>query len=502
MRIAFNPPPGLVSDNTSFASPGVWADGSNVRFRLGKPETIGGWSVALNGSKLTGVCRNILTQSHGDGPTRILFGTHAKLQVWDNSALSDITPAGLIAGSADSTGEAAGWGSGFYGDGSYGDPASVYYARTWALSTYGDWVIANPRGGTIYKWEGASGTPAGAVANAPSIVTFALTTPQRQILAFGCNEALSDEFNPLCIRGCDIEDIEEWTPTPSNNAFEHILEGGGRIVAARLIGPYVGIWTDNAVHLGQFVGNPEQTYRFDLVANHCGLIGPNAVVVVDQTAIWIGSDRQFRVWHLGGVPRIPPCPIHRDFHENLDNDQRAKIAASTISKFGEVWFHYPDSRDGSENSRYVAYSLIESGELPVWFRGQLERSAAADAGATPLPVMAAPTGEVYFHEDPAGTEPDWHIKSSDQYLDEGGQCVMLSAIEPDFEAHAADIALTLQVRHYPQSAPIVKGPYALVDATTKKNLRASGYLFSAQFSGSGAMRYGKPVFHGVATARR
>ncbi len=363
-------------------------------------------------------------------------------------------------------------------------------------------MIANPRGGTIYKWEGDSATPAEAVTNAPEIVTYSLTTPQRQILAFGCNEVSSGDFNPLCIRGCDIEDIEDWTPTASNNAFEHILEGGGRIVAARQIGPYLGIWTDNAVHLGQFVGNPEQTYRFDLVATNCGLIGPNALVIADQTAFWVAPDGQFRLWQLPGVPSILPCPIHRDFYENLDLDQRVKIVASTISKYGEVWFHYPDGRDGSENSRYVAYSLTEGGDMPVWFRGLLARSAAADAGATTFPVMAAPTGEAYYHEDDSGSDPDWHIKSSDQYIDEGGKEILLRGIVPDFEAQGGDVDLIVYVRRYPISAATEKGPYTIEAGATKKDFRASGKVVAAKFAGSGFTRHGKHVFDAVPTGSR
>lgn len=511
LRVPFTPPPGLFSDNTPFGAEGLWASGDNVRFQFGLAQPIGGWTDALNGSELTGVCRNILTQSHGDGLTRIVFGTHLELQVWSSGALYDITPAGLIDGMVDSTGEAAGWGSGTWGSGTWGDAATVYYARTWSLSTYGDWVIANPRGGTIYKWEGDTASPAVAITNAPAIVTYSLTTPERQILALGCNEEVSGEFNPLCIRGCHIEDTEDWTTTPDNMAFEHILEGGGRIVAGTMIGPLVGIWTDRAVHRGQFVGNPDQAYRFDLMADHCGIIGPNAFAIYEQTAVYLGSDGQFYLWQLDQIPQILPCPIHKDFYDNLDQDQRAKVVATTVSRFGEVWFFYPDSRDGSEISRYLAYSFRESiaAQRPVWFTGELVRTGVCDAGATTRPIMADLDGAVFYHEDgtsAAGAAMTWSIRSAGQYIEEGGRVFMVSKMEPDFEAQEGTVNLYLHARSNPQATPVTHGPFALTEGLKKKDFRVSGRILEVEFTSSGATesfaRIGKPVFEGAPTGRR
>src|SRR5207253_11516396 len=109
---------------------------------------------------------------------------------------------------------------------------------------------------------------------------------QRQVMAFGCNEEISGDVNPLCIRFSDIENPEDWTTTPTNNAGEVILKGGGRLVGARAVGPYILAWTDNALYMGTFVGDPSQTWRFDQIGRNCGLMGPNAAVVVGQTAYW------------------------------------------------------------------------------------------------------------------------------------------------------------------------------------------------------------------------
>lgn len=505
MRVSYEIPPGMFSDDTTFAMPGAWETGSNVRFRLGRPEVIGGWNDILSGDTVDGVCRNAYAWSTASGVDFIAFGTHSHLEVLAGGDVVDITPSGLVEGAVSSSSGSPGWGTGAWNEGTWGEPASVWYARTWALSSYGDWLIANPRGGTIYYWDGDVESDAEAVDNAPSSVTACLVTPERQLLAFGCNEEVSDNFNHLCIRGSDIEDITNWTTGITNNAFEHILEGGGRIVAARMVGPYVAVWTTQGLHLGQFLGNPGQTYRFDLIAGNCGLIGPNALAIFDQTAVWVGTDYQFRTWTLGGVPQIMTCPIHRDFRDNLVTEQADKIVGTAISSFGEAWFFYPDRRDGDEASRYVAFSFRESGDRPVWFKGELARTQAMDAGITPYPVMTEFDGHAYYHEygkTANEDDLDWSLTSSDTYIDEGGREMLVRRLIPDFEQQAGDVVLTIRTKRYPQSDAVTKGPYTAEPGTEKIDFRTSGRLISTTWEGAGYTRFGKPLFDVVGMGRR
>ena len=500
MRLPLKPKPGLFSDDTTFASPGVWEDASNIRFWLGSWQTIGGWGKAFP-TNLTGVCRALLPWTQVDGQMIVAFGTHSALQVYSNGLLSDITPAGLTVGNENTSGGSPGWGSGAWGTGTWSSAASDYYARTWSLATYGEQLIANPRGKGIYRWENDPLFPAVIIPNAPTVVDGILVTSEAQILAFGCNEEVSGNYNPLAIRGSDIRDPEMWTTAANNNAFEHILEGGGRIVGWKQIGSYIAVWTNSALHLGQFIGEAGQAYRFDRVAENCGLVAPNAVEVVNQTAFWIGPDYQFRAWQLGGEPAILKCPIWRDFTDNLVEAQKEKIVATGVSKFGEVWFHYPDDRDGIENSRYVAFNIADG----TWFKGIMARSAAVDAGIATHPIMVEPSGGVYYHEygeTANGGALPWFIRSSDQYMDDGGRAVLIRGVRPDFEDQSGDIDLTFYVRRFPQGVAVEKGPYTLPNDREKKDLRVQGHIIASEFSGTEYARYGRPIFDLVPTGAR
>ena len=497
MRIPLEPPPGLTDDDTTFATPGAWADGSNVRFVKGRPEAIGPWAAAF-ATALTGVCRNVKAWTDSDGNVTLAFGTHSALQVYWGSRLYDITPSGLAAGAIDTATAIAGYGNNAYGTGTYSMPASQAHARTWSLDTWGENLIASPRGGTLYRWQNDPNVAAAAVANAPDEITAIITAPERQVLALGCNEEISGTFNPLCIRGCDLEDIDDWTTTSTNNAFEHILEGSGSIVTGRVIGPYVAIWTTAGLYLGQFVGAPGQAYRFDLVALNCGLIGPNAIQVVGQTAYWIGTDKQIRAWTPGSQPRIISCPIWTDFADNLNAVQAAKIVAAELSKFGEVWVHYPDSRDGSENSRYLAVALEEG----AWFRGQLARTAFVDAGVAANPIGADTSGQAWYHENPAGNAVSWSLQTADTYIGEAEQAAEVQRFIPDFEDQAAPINLTLFMRKLPRSTAVTKGPYSIATGAARKDFRASGRIMAVELAGTGRMRLGKPEFEIVTRGLR
>lgn len=502
MRQGFLPPPGIVSDDTTFSTPGYYADGSNVRFFRGKPQVIGGWT-KYNASQLTGVCRNMLAWYDLDVYSNIAFGTHSKLQVMVSGSLFDITPAGLTAGTVDSV-TGPGWGAGSYSRDGYGEAALAdYYARTWSLANWGENLLANPRGGKLYIWQNNTAQVATEVTQAPDQISAMLVSASRQVLALGTNEELSGTYNPLCIRFTDTEDYTDWATATDNLAGEVILEGAGRIIGARLLGDYVGVWTDHAVYLGQFTGDYTQPWRFDKVSDNCGLIGPNAVAIFNQTAYWVTPDGMFYAWQVGAPPAPMNCPIRSDFVDNLVRDQADKIVAVTNGTWSEVWWFYPDSRDGSENSRYVAVNAAEG----PWFRGQMARTAAVDSGPLADPLWVSSNGYVYAHE--IGTSADGgvlsgFIETSDQYLGEGEQYMLVRGIWPDFESQVGPVTLYIYGRDWPQAARVTHGPYTLSTNANRVDFLAQMRVaaFRMEFNSAPAYwRLGKPSFDVVSTGQ-
>jgi len=501
MRVSPQILPGLVSDETIYSTPGNWADGDNVRFRLGRAESIGGWE-SYHASLITGVCRSMVAWIDNLSQVNVAFGTHSGLYVIKSGDLYDITPAGLDTGAVDTVLYDGGYGSGGYGMGAYGVGATEETARTWSLSLYGQSLVASPAGGSVYLWENDPLAPATVISGAPGSCNRVLVTPERQILAFGVTK-VDNTFNPMGIRASDIEDPSNWTPATDNNAFETAVEGGGFIVDCRLLGSFLLVWTDNALFLGQFVDSSDQSYRFDKVASGCGLIGPQAAIVVNQTAYWMTPDLRFFAYQYGGVPAEIPCPISREFRENVDLDQSAKIVAASIGKFGEVWWFYPDNRDveasnAGENSRYISLNVGDQA-LP-WSKGPIARTAFIDSGPLAYPLGIDEAGQTYLHEkgnDANGAALSWFVETSAQYLGEGERRALVRGVWPDFEAQQGDVSLTIKAFAYPQATARTKGPFTLPAGREKKDFIAEGRMVALRFSASAAptfARIGKPTF--------
>jgi hypothetical protein len=83
--------PGIVRETTDFTNQGGWFDGDKIRFRLGMPESIGGWTKLTN-STLLGACRDLRLWASLTGDTYIGAGTNLKLYVVEGSLPWDITP--------------------------------------------------------------------------------------------------------------------------------------------------------------------------------------------------------------------------------------------------------------------------------------------------------------------------------------------------------------------------------------------------------------------------
>jgi hypothetical protein len=83
--------PGIVRDTTDYTNEGGWFDCDKVRFRMGLPETIGGWAKFTN-STMLGTCRSLHVWSTLTGTSYVGAGTSKKFYIVDGDEPNDITP--------------------------------------------------------------------------------------------------------------------------------------------------------------------------------------------------------------------------------------------------------------------------------------------------------------------------------------------------------------------------------------------------------------------------
>lgn len=417
-----------------------------------------------------------------------------------------VTPQTVLpAGATDGTGS-VGYGTGAFGLGPWGEtPVTAdYFPRTWSGGAWGQQLLASPRGGGVYVWTNDLMQPAVVVPQAPTQITQLLIAPMNggyQAFALGCNEEVSGAFNPSCIRHCSVRDYTSWLQSvDGSTAREYTLEGGGRIVGGRMIGPYMAVWTTDSLFLGTFIGSLDEVWRFDRVARNCGLIGPNAAVVAGQTAYWASPDRQFYAYTPGGQPQIVPCQIREEYAENLAAAQADKIAAATTGEFGEVRWHYPDARDGFENSRFVRICVAgDQRDIGAWSQGVLARTAYVDAGPALYPVGVTADGHIYYHErgkSADGQSFAWYIRTAAQLIDDDNR-LLVRQVWPDFQNQVGSVSIDVTAQERAQGDVVAAPTVMVAKGQGKADVLISGCIFQIQFSGQSAptyVRIGRPAF--------
>ncbi|MEQ8736694.1 MAG: hypothetical protein RIC29_17360 [Rhodospirillaceae bacterium] len=321
------------------------------------------------------------------------------------------------------------------------------------------------------------------IPNAPKRATSILVTPERMLAALGCSDS-NGNFDPLLVCWSDQENNQQWTATASNTAGFYKLAKGGRIVGGKPGRGENYIFTDEGLYTMRFVPDPTVVYRFDHVGSGCGLLGPNAAVVVDGQVFWWSNSGEF-FRYAGGVPQPLQCTLRRDVFENLAKVQGDKVFAFRVAAYNEVWWLYPDSREGNECSRYVAYNFVEN----VWTSGTFDRSAWIDSGVLRFPMATGLDGNIYFQEK--GNSADggvlsWRLQSG--RTDAGNSNVHkdVYGLIPDFEDLKGGVNLTVQSWSYPSSQPADYGPYGITQNTGKIDLRAQGRDLAVLLEGSSA----------------
>lgn len=477
-------PPGLFSDDTTFAKMGRWATGSNIRFFQGRPETIGGVTTAI--SNVTQDVNKLLAYTVS-GTLNIAIAGQTLERAAIGGSPTDITPA-------------SGWNT----------------TSRHCLDMWGDELLASCSGGKLFV--SVAGAQATEITQSPDAITCMLVTKTRQVMALGCNEESGGTFNGRCIRFSNIEDYTDWTTSATNNAGEVILPGQQNIVGGCRLGEYIAVWTTGALFLGTFLGDPAQPWDFQRVAS-IGMEGMDAFAVAGDTVYWISPDRRIFYYMPGGSPTEIPCPISREFEaDGAWSNGPANSSASVVvnRRYSEVWFFPPSL----VTNAYI-YHLNESSQNPVWSKIHIENliggttlfapamiddplTKTAGVATTMLGFLhTISAGRVIRWVDVAGTAPgSFTLSSADMYIDEARRRVMAKRFVPDFETQSGSVTLAIAAKDRPQSSASSTS-YTITTSETVEYFRKSGMIFAFTFSGTSIRcRLGKPTLDCVTIGER
>lgn len=403
-------------------------------------------------SALTGLPRASIGWRLTDESPVMAFFTLSKLYCMLGGAITDITPSGFTAGVADSTAQ-TGNASGNFGDGNYGiglygsgpltgtpiecdvstvdvfgtylvalstsdhilyvwdgNPSDVAVVATASIPTYaggttynqGDQVVSS----SIYYQSLVSSNTGNTPATSPTfwavipapgdppkgIAVFC--TPERFVVVLGAEDrnpdgSLTGNLNGRLVAWASQETYTDWTPSALNTAGDFPITTQGRLVAGKPVRGYSLIWSDCDVWTMTATGD-QFVYAFAKVGDKCGLVAPNAAVVVDGNAYWMGTENFFS---YNGFVQTLPCDVRDKVFENFNGVQQRKVHGYSVSQFGEIWWFYP-SANSQECDSYVVYNYREN----HWTTGTLSRLTGFDSGAIGTPVALGLDKYAYAHE--------------------------------------------------------------------------------------------------------
>lgn len=254
-----------------------------------------------------------------------------------------------------------GWGAGTYGTGTYGTPSSTsnitLRMRNWSMDTFGEDLLANPRGGSIYLWDATSGTDVRAqiVSAAPvSVNSIIVSEKSRHVIALGCND-VSGNFDPMLIRWSDQENYDVWTPTVTNAAGDFRIQRGTQINQGVYSRGGVLVLTDSALYGMVYVGQP-YIFATDILGDGCGSISPHAAKDFNGSLYWMGESNFFV---FNGQVQVLPSSARKYVFSDFNFSQKEKVFCGINTEFSEITWLYP-SADSQECNKYISYSPVEN----------------------------------------------------------------------------------------------------------------------------------------------
>ena len=288
----------------------------------------------------------------------------------------------------------------------------------WVLDNFGTKLIALIYNGECFEWDAsdinALTTRATIISGAPTASRHMIvSTPDRHLVFFGTETTIGDKStqDDMFIRFSDQENINEYTIRAENTAGSQRLAAGSKIMSAIKGRDALYVWTDTAIFLMQFVGQPF-TFAFQQAGTNCGLIGKNACIEIDGSAYWM-SDNGF--FNYDGQLRSMPCLVE-DFVYSVDPGLGVNLVARDLinaginNLFGEInWFYC--SAGATSVDRVVTYNYLDSTtQRPIWTTGSLNRSAWVDSS-----VYAKPHATLYNADDNTSYDVTGNVDGSSIY---------------------------------------------------------------------------------------
>jgi hypothetical protein len=270
-----------------------------------------------------------------------------------------------------------------WGQAAYASQGITQQLRLWSQTNFGEDLIFNPRGGSLYYWANNANanivgrgqllgpsasivTKNGTVttdAYCPSIANLVLISDaSRFVIAFACNDAVAGSTvqDPLFIAWSNQESFTTWYPQVTNQAGSYRLSNGSQIITAIQTRQEILVWTDSAIYSMQYLG-PPYVWGFQIIGSNISIAGPNAAITANNITYWMGADKFYI--YTGKVDTLVST-LREYVFTDINLAQSLQFTAGTNEGYNEVWWQYCSSTSDVID-RYVIYNYTDN----VWYYG-------------------------------------------------------------------------------------------------------------------------------------
>ena len=373
------------------------------------------------------------------------------------------------------------------------------YATTFTLS-------ATSGGGAITTTAGTTTGLVFTIGNYQKVtLSAAATTSGASTLTFNNNVSVSGGVVTLhpyifvygnngLIKNCAAGNSNDWVSLDANEvnvATGKIVQGlpvrGGSNAPSGLF------WSlDSLVRVSYIggTGTPVQYWRYDIISSQSSILSSQSAIEYDGTYYWCGTDR-FLLYN-GVVKEIPNNFNQNYFFDNLNYNQRQKVWACKVPRYGEIWWFYPRG-DATECTDAIIYNVREQ----VWYDAGEALGARRSAGyfsqvfAHPIAAgwEADADGYIKVWQHEIGTDAidgrnalaiESYFETNDLGLVAGGpsepnmvginKWLRLERVEPDF-IMTGEMTLVVTGRPFAQGADKDSDPYIFGPDTYKIDMR-------------------------------
>ena len=398
----------------------------------------------------------------------------------------------------------SGWGVNTWGASTFGSTSAITAVgqlRLWTHDNFGENLIINPRGGSIYRWVENNGLSVRAlqlsdVSGANLVPTLGLqvitSETDRHLIVLGADpisgSSRTGVIDPMLVAFSDTENELEFEPLTTNSAGSVRLSSGSLIIGGLKSRQETLIWTDTSLYSMNFIG-PPLTFAINLINEGAGLIGPKGAANAPNGVYFMSKNAFY--FYNGSVQKLP-CSVQDYVFDDLNLGQAFKCHTVVNAEFSEVWFFYPSLEDDTnEISRYAIYNYEES----TWSIGKLVRYAWLDAGIEDKPrATGSVSGSqyVYLHETGYNDDTDSmdgvFIESGDIDLGDGENFQFIRKIVPDVQfdttrgvSNTPAINAVIKRRNYPGESLTTDSTTQITPTTTFGGLRTRTRQMALRF---------------------